>query len=909
MKTKFKVISFALVIIISLSGFPSDIVAAKSSGETLRDLGILKGDLTGDLLLDQPLKRQDAIVLLSRLLGVEDLAENFPGNHTFTDVTDPYYDSFIAWAEDSGLTEGIGGGLFGFDQYLTNQQLLAFLLRALGHEFFGEEYSLVPGKALELEISPNDEVWGDTTTRQLMADRTVTLLRKGRIKYGNITLERALALNDDSIPSNGQLFQLDDFHYKKGSVLMTFSSPAQDYNSSRSNRTVRAVLDEGPDIQDIKLTYQIINADPVVRDIRLTKVFYDPATGQLLASFEPGDIPTESQIEMRATYLENRETIAHEAAHVVQQRSPGTYEPGEILLLLEEILRDLLPPFSGSFSSDEFNNDELKQLSGVSGNPLYEQNSFIGTSTLSRNVDSFFDVFTEITLLDNIITPNAELLFSSAVVNGESLDIDANVTTSSDGRTFETEMVSLSLTQANPVIIVNTYMNKGELVDAIANDNGLSVNAVNSILTELSIQLHLSQKPDAITSTSVYGLLTVHIEKLGLASSELKTVSGVIVGNSFSNPELDDEVIVALTGKGMQDLKVTYKVHDYGDEFTDEYSAYNSFLRYLDPDDDGDGLDTDSDDDGFGDLVFRHNHKPINVTKPVDKATPLLMVTDGGLGDHVTLHLKNGEVMYWHDGIDNDCDGTVDDDQKTIQYIDSITIDEDTNTLRVGRNPQTGKAINIPAKTTVVITNEDGSVTSMTYSEWKELIDEETTYAYAKTVTNTGDENALLIHIIQNSGVVYVETREIDTRSTKILWTNIDDLTEEETNFLLSGEIDAEIFVFRQEFGPVQGSSYRYWVNQKMAEAVEYTPSGTQAKAKKVARFKAGAALAGTVKSADSGGSGCNVIIIGSAPATASYIKIAGIDGESERVMVVDSFFDVFTELSVDFRGHVTVLK
>ncbi len=40
----------------------------KTSEETLRELGILKGDLSGDLLLDQPLKRQDVIVLLSRLL-------------------------------------------------------------------------------------------------------------------------------------------------------------------------------------------------------------------------------------------------------------------------------------------------------------------------------------------------------------------------------------------------------------------------------------------------------------------------------------------------------------------------------------------------------------------------------------------------------------------------------------------------------------------------------------------------------------------------------------------------------------------------------------------------------------------------------------------------------------------------
>lgn len=179
MKTKTRFLSLILTIVLVISVLPSNTVDANNNGELLRELGILKGDLDGNLLLNQPLKRQDAIVLLSRLLGVEAFAQTYPGEHSFSDVTNAYYDSFIAWAEESGLTEGIGEGIFGFDQYLKNQQLLAFLLRALGYEYYGADYSLVPAKSVELEISPDDENWNETTTRLLMADRTVALLRRG----------------------------------------------------------------------------------------------------------------------------------------------------------------------------------------------------------------------------------------------------------------------------------------------------------------------------------------------------------------------------------------------------------------------------------------------------------------------------------------------------------------------------------------------------------------------------------------------------------------------------------------------------------------------------------------------------------------------------------------------------------
>ncbi len=78
-----KMVSILLLIIIIFSTLTSNFVYADndelylSSGKILQGLGILVGDGTGDLKLEENLKRQDMIVLLSRLYKDEDKAKNF----------------------------------------------------------------------------------------------------------------------------------------------------------------------------------------------------------------------------------------------------------------------------------------------------------------------------------------------------------------------------------------------------------------------------------------------------------------------------------------------------------------------------------------------------------------------------------------------------------------------------------------------------------------------------------------------------------------------------------------------------------------------------------------------------------------------------------------------------------------
>ncbi len=74
----------------------------------LEDKGVLLGDESGDLMLDKPLERRDAVVMLSRLLGVEKEAKAFEeeGLPTWEDNNDKYYNGFLAWAQSNEYFEG-----------------------------------------------------------------------------------------------------------------------------------------------------------------------------------------------------------------------------------------------------------------------------------------------------------------------------------------------------------------------------------------------------------------------------------------------------------------------------------------------------------------------------------------------------------------------------------------------------------------------------------------------------------------------------------------------------------------------------------------------------------------------------------------------------------------------------------
>lgn len=180
-----RTLSLLLALVMVLGSFTAVFAVGESveekAGALLFDLDVLKGvNEAGDLNLDGNLSRQDALVMLSRLVGQGEEAWNFPvgEDYPFTDVTDENYKPVTQWAYTNGITVGIGGGKFGFGDNVTAQQYATYLMRALGFEVeAGEAYDNVLETALEKGLLADvNVVNGTELTRGMMAVFTVNAL-------------------------------------------------------------------------------------------------------------------------------------------------------------------------------------------------------------------------------------------------------------------------------------------------------------------------------------------------------------------------------------------------------------------------------------------------------------------------------------------------------------------------------------------------------------------------------------------------------------------------------------------------------------------------------------------------------------------------------------------------------------
>ena len=88
--------------------------------------GITTGTTTSTFSPDVTCTRAQAVTFLARALSAKAASAA-----EFSDVpTDSYFADAVAWAAANGVTEGIGGGLFGSDNDCTRGQIVTFLYRA-----------------------------------------------------------------------------------------------------------------------------------------------------------------------------------------------------------------------------------------------------------------------------------------------------------------------------------------------------------------------------------------------------------------------------------------------------------------------------------------------------------------------------------------------------------------------------------------------------------------------------------------------------------------------------------------------------------------------------------------------------------------------------------------------------------
>ena len=99
------------------------------------------------------LKREEMITFLCRAYAPDECSKTrYDGSAYFADVPDDHWaNPTIGWAFESGITSGVGNGLFGMGESVTREQTMAFLYRAEGSPDTGtvgkDHFDDVPGDA------------------------------------------------------------------------------------------------------------------------------------------------------------------------------------------------------------------------------------------------------------------------------------------------------------------------------------------------------------------------------------------------------------------------------------------------------------------------------------------------------------------------------------------------------------------------------------------------------------------------------------------------------------------------------------------------------------------------------------------------------------------------------------------
>lgn len=148
-----KITALVLTFVLILSSFSFANANPVTVGEELKSLGVLKGDDKGNLNPDQQLTREQAIVVLVRMMGKEADALATLKASSFTDLRGTYYGPYIAYAEIQGWTNGLSKGVFGFGKPATIDEIYAFMLRALGYTVSTLPQAVI--KATELKLNAN----------------------------------------------------------------------------------------------------------------------------------------------------------------------------------------------------------------------------------------------------------------------------------------------------------------------------------------------------------------------------------------------------------------------------------------------------------------------------------------------------------------------------------------------------------------------------------------------------------------------------------------------------------------------------------------------------------------------------------------------------------------------------------
>ena len=102
--------------------------------------GIMSGYQNGLFGTSDSIKRQDFLVMLARLDGVN--LNNYKYKSSFPDVTrNSYYEAAVNWGAQKGIVTGYQNGKFGVSDKVTREQIVTFLYRYADYKGYDSDYS------------------------------------------------------------------------------------------------------------------------------------------------------------------------------------------------------------------------------------------------------------------------------------------------------------------------------------------------------------------------------------------------------------------------------------------------------------------------------------------------------------------------------------------------------------------------------------------------------------------------------------------------------------------------------------------------------------------------------------------------------------------------------------------------
>lgn len=212
----FSVLLSLVIVLVSINFTGAASVQNTDLANKLKSLNLFLGTDRG-FELDKELTREQSIVMVLRLLGLEQTAKNQKSKSTFTDIPSGHYaEYYVSYAYSIKLTSGISNNRFGAGMNVTANQYITYLLRSLGYDDSKGDFvwSESIDKALSIGLISPVEYKYYKSSQSIIRDDVVaasysalktkmkgsekTLIRK-LVEAGVIKAEQVTALNDKDL--------------------------------------------------------------------------------------------------------------------------------------------------------------------------------------------------------------------------------------------------------------------------------------------------------------------------------------------------------------------------------------------------------------------------------------------------------------------------------------------------------------------------------------------------------------------------------------------------------------------------------------------------------------------------------------------------------------------------------------